>query len=118
MRKRALKKEVRCDALLAVAGNARGNTQFVDSVNALVEAPRGFASISNDAFLLGDHVLELPLEILNEIVAINRVSERAAKCPVDGIGPMAEHEPAQQEQFGLVVDGHPRRQQGEGALEG
>jgi hypothetical protein len=68
----------RCDALLAVAGNARGNTQFVDSVNALVEAPRGFASISNDAFLLGDHVLELPLEILNEIVAINRVSERAA----------------------------------------
>ena len=69
---------VRCLPLLAVAGNARGNTQFVDSVNALVEAPRGFASISNDAFLLGDHVLELPLEILNEIVAINRVSERAA----------------------------------------
>ena len=64
--------------MLAVAGNARGNTQFVDSVNALVEAPRGFASISNDAFTLGDHVLELPLEILNEIVAINRVSERAA----------------------------------------
>jgi len=69
---------MRCLPLLAVAGNARGNTQFVDSVNALVEAPRGFASISNDAFLLGDHVLELPLEILNEIVAINRVSERAA----------------------------------------
>ena len=54
-----------------ILGNARGNMQFVDSVNALVEAPRGFAAISNDAFELGDHVLELPLSILDEIAAIN-----------------------------------------------
>ena len=62
-------------------GNARGNAQFVDSVNALIDAPRGFASISNDAFSLGDHVLSLPLEILDEIVAINQTVSRAVDFP-------------------------------------
>ena len=63
--------------LMLFIGNARGNAQFVDSVNALIDAPRGFASISNDAFLLGEQALSLPLEVLDEIVGINQTVSRA-----------------------------------------
>ena len=53
-------------------GHAKGNTQFVPSVQKIIESPRGFAALADDAFVIADDVAEIGQEILTEIIAVNR----------------------------------------------
>eukprot|EP01048_Picozoa_sp_COSAG05_P010445 COSAG05_NODE_920_length_6588_cov_5.627061_4_plen_970_part_00 len=53
-------------------GHAKGNTQFVPSVQQIIESPRGFAALADDAFVIADDVAEIGQEILTEIIAVNR----------------------------------------------
>ena len=52
-------------------GHAKGNAKFVDSINLVLESPAGFSDISSIAFDVGDSMIGVATQSVEEVIRVN-----------------------------------------------